>query len=63
LVWDEAFSPKGGGLANLPDWPMLQIPKSRLRIANEKKEREMGRIEESVETVTLDLNSAIDGIS
>lgn len=29
LVWDEVDSPKGGGLENLPQWPMLRIPRAR----------------------------------
>ena len=25
-------SPKGGGLGNLPDWPMLSVPRGKSRI-------------------------------
>ncbi|KAI9638979.1 tyrosine phosphatase family-domain-containing protein [Dioszegia hungarica] len=37
LVWDEVVSPKGGGLENLPDWPMLRVPKSCIRAQGVKR--------------------------
>lgn len=65
-VWDGVMSPQGGGLGNLPPWPMLVLPlplqAARAEMEREQRERarERSRITPRVEMLESPLMEAVE---